>query len=259
MAQLNINPAIEVSARDTCLKGIFRLGAAAAITALLLVLLDTMISMGGGDVNPYTLSAVDWFKLYRDNSLVGLRMLGLINIISLTVCIPLYFALYSAHQQVCRTYAALALILYLVGAAVYISNNAAIPMNVLSSKYMAASTDAQRALIAAAGEAIVAKGADFTPGSFTGFFFTEISGMAFSLIMLKGRVFSRSAAYFGMVGFLFLTVFTIWLTFIPVYFDVAMIIAMVGGLSGMAWYVLVARGLLRLGAGCMANKGRRLS
>lgn len=228
-------------------RGLYRLGGAAALLSLLLVLADIMISFGGADVNPDTLTATDWFALFKDNKLMGLRMLGLINVISLTVSIPLYFSLYTVHRQAFRTLASIAMILYLVGAAVYISNNAAIPMYVLSNKFMEAATDVRRTLLAAAGEAIVAKGADFTPGSFIGFFLTEIAGITFSFVMLKGGVFSKVASYFGIVGFVFLTVFTVWLTFVPVLFDAAMVIAMIGGLSSMAWYILVARRLLQLG------------
>jgi hypothetical protein len=259
MTQLKSGPTIDTNAEKSKGKGLYVLGGISAFTALLLVLVDIAISMGGGDFSPHTLTAIDWFKMYQENSLIGLRMLGLINVISLTVCIPLYFALYEAHRKVCGIYAALVLIMYLIGVAVYISNNAAIPMHVLSIKYAAASTEAQKALLAAAGEAITAKGADFTPGSFIGFFFTEAAGFGFSIIMLKGRIFSRAAACFGIVGFIFLTVFTIWTTFIPVYFNMAMMIAMVGGISGMAWYALTARDLLRLGAGSMAKQERRLS
>lgn len=249
MTQIELNRTNDVKSADTGWKGICRLGAAAALTAVLLVLLDITISMGGGEVNPDTLTAAGWFKVYRDNSLAGLRMLGLLNIISLTICIPLYFALYTVHRQVCRNGATLALILYLVGTAVYISNNAAVPMYVLSSKYMTATADAQRVILAAAGEAIIAKGADFTPGSFIGFFFTEIAGLAFSFIMLYGRIFGRAAAYFGILGFVFLTAFTVCLTFAPEFYNVAMIIAMIGGLSSLAWYISVARKLLQLGSG----------
>ncbi len=46
--------------------------------------------------------------------------------------------------------------------AVYIANNAAIPMQALSGKYAAAGTETQRALYAAAGETILARGEDFT-------------------------------------------------------------------------------------------------
>jgi hypothetical protein len=247
MFEGKLNQIADTKTADTGLKGLYRLGSAASMAAILLVLADIIISFGGRDVNPDTLTAIDWFKLFQDSRLFGLRMLGIINIISLSISIPLYLALYAAHRRICNTYAVLAMILYLIGAAIYISNNAAIPMYVLSSKYTVAATDAQRTLLAAAGEAIVAKGADFTPGSFIGFFFTEVAGIAFSYIMLRAGVFSKAAAYFGILGFVFLTVFTIWLTFIPVFFEIAMVIAMVGGLSSIFWNVLVARRLLQLG------------
>jgi hypothetical protein len=98
-----------------------------------------------------------------------------------------------------------------------------------------------------AGEAVLARGEDFTPGSFIGFFFTEIAGLAISLVMLSGKVFSKSTAYSGIVGFALLSVFTVWATFIPVYYQVAMIFAMVGGLACLAWYILIAKRLFRLG------------
>mgnify|MGYP005845327555 CR=1 FL=1 len=231
---------------DSSWKGLYKLGGIAALTAIPVFLLDIIISLGGGDVSPHTLTAVDWFALFQNKWLFGLRLLGIINIVSLTLMIPMYFAIYTVHRQVYKACAALAMIIYLTGMAIYISNNAAIPMFVLSSKYMAAATDAQRALLAAAGEAIVAKGADFTPGSFIGFFFTEIAGIAFSIIMLRGRIFIKAAAYAGILGFSFLTIFTVWVTFIPAMFDVAMIIAMVGGLSSMVWYILIGRRFLQL-------------
>ncbi len=58
--------------------------------------------------------------------------------------------------------------------------------------------------------------------------------------MLRGRIFSRAAAYAGILGFSLLSIFTIWSTFVPVLFDVAMILALVGGLLSLAWYVLIA-------------------
>ena len=93
---------------------------------------------------------------------------------------------------------------------------------------------------------MIARGADFTPGSFVGFFLTELAAMGFSLIMLRSRVFGRAIAYLGIVGFVFLSIFTICSTFFPALFAAGMIVAMIGGLSGMFWYTLVAFRLLRL-------------
>ena len=228
--------------------GVYRIGGVAVLIAIPLYLLDIGISLTieGADISPDALTATDLFAVYQENWVLGFRALGLINVATLAVSVPLFVALYGAHQQECRAYAALALIVWLVGATVYISNNAAIPMSVLSSKYASATTDTQRTLLAAAGEAMIARGADFTPGSFIGFILTEIAAIGFSLIMLRSSAFGRAIAYLGIVGFVLLSIFTVCSTFFPALFGVGMVVAMIGGLSGMAWYILVALRLLRM-------------
>jgi hypothetical protein len=191
---------------------------------------------------------VDWFHLFQSNWFFGLRNLGLLpNILTLILLIPLFLSLYAVHRQTGGACAALALIISLVGTAIYLSNNAAFPMWALSAKYSAATTEAQRSLLAAAGEAILARGEDFTPGSFTGFLFAELATFVISFVMLRGGIFSKGTAYAGILGGLLLTVFTVWSTFIPVYFEAAMIVAMLGGLASIVWYVLTARRLFQLG------------
>ena len=73
---------------------------------------------------------------------------------------------------------ALAAIIQLVGAAVYVANNKALPLLALSGRYAAGNPD-ERSLLVAAGEALLAQGEDFTAGSFPGFF---LSGAASVLI-----------------------------------------------------------------------------
>jgi len=228
---------------------LYRLAGATALLAILVALTDISLTfLPGGAGAPGTMTAIDWFALFQDNWFLGLRNLGLLpNILTLCLLIPLFMALYAVHRQVDPAYAALAMILALVGTAIYLSNNAAFPMWALSTKYAAAGTEAQRSLLAAAGEAILARGEDFTPGSFTGFLFAEVGTFVISFVMLRGGIFSRGTAYAGILGGLFLTVFTIWSTFIPVYFEAAMIVAMIGGLASIVWYVLTARRLFQLG------------
>ncbi|HSB02399.1 MAG TPA: DUF4386 family protein [Anaerolineales bacterium] len=228
---------------------LYKLGGATALLAILVALTDIFLTfLPAGAEPPGTMTAIDWFKLFQDNWFFGLRNLGLLpNILTLCLLIPLFLALYSVHRHANQAYAALAMILSLLGTAVYLSNNAAFPMLVLSSKYAVATTDAQRTLLAAAGEAVLACGEDFTPGSFTGFLFAEVATFVISFVMLRGGIFSKATAYAGILGGFFLTIFTIWSTFIPLYFELAMIVAMIGGLASIVWYILTARKLLQLG------------
>src|SRR5574341_86918 len=157
--------------------GLYKLGAVAALLAVLIALVDILLTfLPAGAEPPGTMTAIDWFRLFDENCFFGLRNLGLLpNVLTLFLLISLFLALYAAHQQVNREFAALALILSLVGTAIYLSNNAAFPMWALSNKYVAATTEAQRTLLAAAGEAILARGEDFTPGAFTGFLLAELA------------------------------------------------------------------------------------
>jgi hypothetical protein len=155
-------------------------------------------------------------------------------------------AIYVTFRDTHKAIVTLAVILSLLGVAVYISNNAAIPMFVLQGKYASAATDAQRLLLASAGEAILARGEDFTLGAFTGFILGEIATILVAFAMLSGKVFSKITAYTGILGIGLLTVFTLIATFMPYISDVAMIAAMIGGPLSTIWYILIARKFVQL-------------
>ena len=244
MSQVTSN----AESRDSNWNRVYKLGGAAALLAVLIALTDIGLTfLPSGAEPPGTMTAVDWFDLFQSNWFFGLRNLGLLpNILTLVLLIPVFLALYGVHRHVNPVYAALALILSLVGTAIYISNNAAFPMLTLSAKYAASTTEAQRTLLAAAGEAILAHGEDFTPGAFMGFLFGETAIITISFVMLRGGIFSKVSAYSGILGGFFLTIFTIWATFIPVLFEISMLLAMVGGLLSIVWYILTARTLFHL-------------
>jgi hypothetical protein len=229
----------------------------AVLVALVANVLDVVLGFGETElIAPGTQTALDWFALYQANWFKGMYMLGILNIVYMAAMVPVYFALFIAHRHTQGGYAALALIVAFLGVAIYLSNSATIPMFVLSEKYAAAGTDAQRALFAAAGEAVLERGEDFTPGSFPGLILGSIAATAISFVMLRGGIFGQVAAWIGLIGFTFLSVFTIWATFIPVLYAVAFyFFGMIGGLLALTWFVLVARRFFQLGY----REGKRLS
>jgi hypothetical protein len=229
-------------------QSLYKLGGTAALLGVLVALTDIALTfLPLGAEQPGTMTAVDWFYLFQSNWFFGLRNLGLLpNILTLLLMIPLFLSLYIIHQQQNQPYAALAMILVGVGTAIYLANNAAFPMWALSMKYDLASDDAQRSLFAAAGEAILARGEDFTPGAFLGFALTETATIVMSAVMLRGKIFSQATAYAGLVGGILLTLFTLWATFIPWGYALSMVLAMIGGLSSIVWYVLTARKLFQI-------------
>jgi hypothetical protein len=234
---------------------VYQFGGAAILLACLVTLLDTSLSFlpVGLTPDPGKGTAVDWFTLLQKDWFLGVRGLGFFNIIGSILMAPVFVVLYTAirqgavHRQPSRIYAALAVILLGIGATLYIVNNPAFPMLRLSDQYTAAASEADKASLAAAGQAILAQSEDFTPGSFPGFLFNEVAGILMAAAMLRSGLFSKLTVWSGMLGFTCLLIFTIWATFVPVFYDAAMMIAVVGGLLNMTWFILVACRLFRLG------------
>jgi hypothetical protein len=141
-------------------KTIYRLGAITAIIVLLGIILDMVVgSVTGGDVAALPKTAVDRFNQFKDNQLLGLYNLDLLNTIIQIIFIPSFFALYGVHRKGSNPPALLSLIVFLVGTAIFVTSNTALTMLDLSQKYTNAASDEQRILIAAAGEAMLARGA----------------------------------------------------------------------------------------------------
>jgi hypothetical protein len=250
MPQSRQNQPADVEATDSSWKSLYRLGATTALLGILVVLLDILITFfPGGAAGSGTLTVVDWFSLFQDNWFLGLRNLGVFNIVTMVLGIPTILALYAAHRRVNKAYAALAIILSTVGAAVYIARNPAFSMLELSHQYAAAATEAQRALLVAAGQAMLAQAEDFTPGAFLGFLLPSVGSITIAVVMLRSRIFSRATAWTGILGSGFLLLFTIAATFVPAVFDAAMIVAMAGGLLSIAYNILVAQRLFQLAQG----------
>jgi hypothetical protein len=225
-----------------------RISAGAALLAVLVALTDiTLTFLPSGAEQPGTMTAVDWYDLFQSNWFFGLRNLGLFpNILTLLLLVPVFLSLYIIHQRTQQPLAAAAVIFSLLGAAVYLANNAAFPMLALSMKYTAAHTESQRTLLIAAGEAVLARGEDFTPGTFPGFFLNEMATIMMAWAMLQGRIFSKATGFAGLLGGISLLVFTIWATYIPAGFGASMLLAMVGGISSIVWYILTSRKLFQL-------------
>jgi hypothetical protein len=233
---------------ETSWKWIYTLGAVAALIAMGANILDILLGFGGSEMVTYgTKSAVEWFAVYQENWFRGVYGLGILNIVYMVAMLPVYFALFGAHFERQAIAAALTTILFVTAISIYVSNNAAIPLLVLSSKYSLATTDLQRNILAAAGEAALSRGEDFTAGSFIGIFLSGLAAICISLVMLRGGIFGKVHAWIGIVGFTFLCLFTIIATFILPLYEVAFyFLASIGGILALSWFALTARRLFQL-------------
>lgn len=229
-------------------KSVYMLGGIAAILSLIAIVADTVIgSSTGGNLSALPQTAVDRFAQFNQNPWLGLYNLDLLNTVNQFISIPVYFALYAVHQKTNKPYALLALIIFLIGTIVFVTTNTALPMLELSRKY-AVATESQRTLLAAAGEAMLARGAHGSLGVFFGFALSTIAGLLTSLVMLQGKIFGKINSYMGVIGNALMLVYVVLVTFTPTVKDMAMVFAMPGGLLLLAWMVMLTIRLFQLGS-----------
>jgi len=227
---------------------IYKIGGVAALGAVLVGVSEIFITfLPGGNVPHETV--LDWFALFQEHPFMGLRDLGLLNILLNTLAILIFFALWAAHRQSPdRPYAALAALIAMLGVAVFYATNRAFVLWDLSNRYAAAGTDAQRAAAEAAGLAMLSVGRSHSPGTFLAFFLLEAAGVMMAAVMLHSGIFGKAAAVAGLLGFGMLLVFEFFASFVLGLGSVTMILAILGGLLTMVWYILIARRLFRLGS-----------
>ena len=227
---------------------LYKIGGAATLTAMFINVLDVLLGFGGTEVVTYgARSVTEWFAVYQGSWFQGMYALGIFNIIYMIAMLPVYFALLGAHRRRQAVPVVLVIVIFLLAMSIYISTNAAIPMYVLSNKYALANTDLQKNIFIAAGKSVLARGEDFTPGSFIGLFLGSIAAIAISFVMLRGGIFGKANAWIGIVGFTFLFLFTILATFVPALYTIAFyFFGSIGGLLTLTWFALVARRLFQL-------------
>jgi len=220
-------------------KSIYMFGCITTLLVIIGSLLDIIIGMTlGGDLSAIPKTAIERFSQFDSNWLLGLYNLDTLNLTTGILMIPTYLALYVAHRRGNNVLIKLALIIFIIGTAVFITNNTALPMLELSKNYFASTSETQKTLLAAAGEAMLARGAHASPGAFLGFVLSTIASIVMSIGMLKGKIFSKATAYVGILGGALLFVYLVLVTFVPNIETMAMMFATPGGLLSMTWMIM---------------------
>ena len=236
---------IEKSAKQW--KDLYLLGGVTAFIVVFLSLSDIVISMSlGGGAGTIPTSATEWLYLFQNSPLLGLYYLDFLNMITSIVMIPAFFALFATHRYVEKALPILALLIFTIGTAIFITNNAALSMLSLSSQYAEATTDFEEIIIAASAQAVLAKGLHGSPGAFLGFLLPIIASFIMSAIMYRGSRFRKLTAFLGMGGSVLFAVYFTLKTFISSSETLIMIFATVGGVLMSVWVILFALHLFKL-------------
>lgn len=99
MSNLNkLNQATDAESSNSSWKSLYKVGGVAAIIVGLIGLIELIITFFPGGSTPSE-TVIDWFTLFQNNWFLGLRNLGLLNIIIIVLGIPTFLALYAAIDE----------------------------------------------------------------------------------------------------------------------------------------------------------------
>ena len=206
-------------------------GAAALITAMVIPIQVIVIAAWPP---PLQGTAIDWFMLFQGNWLLGLLSLDLLFMVDYALLVPIFLALYVALRRANESLMLIGTALGFVATAAYFASNTAFEMLSLSNQYAAATTDAQRSMLLAAGQAMLAtyQGTAFNVSYILG----SLAGIGISVVMLQG--FSKVAAYAGILGNVI--GFGLYLPMVGIFLGV------ISGPILWVWYILIGLKFLHL-------------
>jgi hypothetical protein len=214
---------------------LYKIGGAAALFSVAIIPIQLIIFIVWGQPE----HAIGSFNLFQDNRLAGLLAFEILFVVNAVAGIATTLALYVALRGVNESLMAIATVLALVEAVTFIMARPALEMLYLSDQYAAATTDAQRATLLAAGEAMLAT---FHGTAFhVGINLFSIYYLIVSIVMLRSNIFGRVTAYTGIVAAILN-----WGLYVPG--GIGYFLFTLSVIPFLAiWLVLVARRLFLLG------------
>jgi hypothetical protein len=213
---------------------LYKLGGAAALIMVVMIPIQIVVFIA----SPPPSTVADYFTLFQSNRLLGLLDLDLLLIVDNVLAIALYLALYIALRRASESFMAIATVLGLISIVLYIaSREATFTMLSLSNQYAAATTDAQRAMFLAAGQAMLAiyNGAAFHVSYVLG----AAALLIISVVMLRSDLFSKATAYLGIVANVL--AFGLYVPSIGIFISIFSVVFL------WIWNILLARRLFQLG------------
>lgn len=240
---------LNVKSNDPAWRVLYIAGGIAAIIAVLVFRryfsVEMMQFKGFGLVTVpevWPASAREWFALFHENRFVGLLLFDLFDLVNYGLIGLIFLALYGALREVNKSAMLVATTFAFVGIAVYLASNQTFAMLNLSDRFAAATTEAERAIFVAAGEALLAI---HTHGSGIqlSLFLLLLAGLIISLVMLRSGIFNKATAIVGILANGFGLGYYIALPLIPEYI---WIFPTISAPFRMIWYILIAIKLFQL-------------
>jgi hypothetical protein len=194
---------------------------------------------------PRPKTALEHFELFHENWLAGLLTLDLLGMISYLLLVPTVLALYGALRRTSEAAMAVGPALFFVGIADFFATNTAFPVLALSQEYATATTDAERAAVLAAGQAMFAL---FNENAFlVSYVIVSAAWTMIAAVMVRSSLFGRASAYAGVLAGTAGIIAVVLEHLSPMLVAVAIPLYFAAIVFLLLWVVLVGRRLYRLG------------
>lgn len=224
------------------LKAVYRAGAIAVLIQLSTVLLLIATSFALG-LEPRPETVPEFYAMYGESKLIGILRDDFSSLILVAMYLGSAPALFFGLRKQNFTVALLSTIMLLTGTVAAFSVHAGFSMMHLSDLYAAAATDAQRAQLLAAGEAVMASDMWNSTAGYMGGILLQGPGVIFSLLMLRSKDFSKVTAISGLLGNGLDLIQHLLHPFLP---EIAGLIQPLMGIFYLVWFPALARDFLRL-------------
>lgn len=233
-------------------KSLYKVGGVAALICALMYLITLGVYVPANLASPPPETVLEWFTVFEDSPITGLFFLGLGDIVIMILWGPMSLALYVVLRQSNKTWTMIATPFVFVGMAVFLAINTAFSMLSLSQEYAVAATEAEKSILLAAGQAMLA--VTRGTGLYTGMPLVWLAGLILSVVMLRSKAFSNATAWVGILGLGLLVVGIIggahYTSTGELTATQSIIVAVQyvgGGLLSLVWYILVGMRLIKLG------------
>jgi len=225
---------------NTKWRTLYRAGAVAPLIALVFYISEFSIMIVGD--TPYPSTIAGWYALLQRSKLLGLWYLNALDILSFALLGIMFLALYMALRYIRPSLMLIALYFALLGVVVFIVPRVLhLALLPLSDMHAAATTEARRMMLLAAGEAL-SQVSTATPQTL-GFLLMAFAGLLISVVILQSQSFGKAVAYVGMLGFVAaLANYVSWL-FAPA---IAAMLMPINGLLWFLWWIIISIALFKL-------------
>ena len=159
----------------------------------------------------------------------------------------MFSAVYLALRRASQAIVAVATAFSFVGIVVFLSTQTAFSMLSLSDQYAIATTDAQRSMLLAAGQAMLADQIGVGAGTYMALFFLGVAGLIISAIMLRSEIFGKITASVGILANVITLAFYLGLAFVSTSLPLGVDLYYVSGLLSLIWYFQIGRRLYQMG------------